>query len=79
MYCNTLIGRTDNLTAIGEFLDPMCAPAYDAGDSKDRREQFRGKIQHAVDKAAVEVYIGAYALIDFALFGNDLRRQAFYQ
>ena len=53
----------------------MRAPSHDSGDCKDGREHFFRNIQHAVYKSAVEVHIGADALVDSAFLGDNLGAQ----
>ena len=67
-----LIGRADNLARVDKLLNAVGAPARDAGNGENRRKQLGGQIEHAVDKAAVEVDVGADALVNFPVVGDDL-------
>ncbi len=66
------VGGTDDLSVVGKFLHTVRAPASDTCHRKDRRKEFLGQVQALVNKAGIEVHIAAYALVDLALFGNDL-------
>ena len=51
----------------------MCRPADYPGDGEQRSVQLQRDSQHVVNKAAVEIYVGAYALVNAALLRNKLR------
>ena len=55
----------------------MGAPARDARDRKDGREEFGRDAQHAVGKAAVKVDVRRNALVDLAALRDDLGRELF--
>lgn len=42
---------------------PLAAPAGDAGDGEQGREQVLGNVQHFIYQARVEVHIGAHDLV----------------
>ena len=50
----------------------MGAPADDAGDGEEGGVQLHGDAQQIVEEAAVQVDVGAHALVDGAVFGDEL-------
>ena len=76
--CHALVSRTDDLAVVGQLFDAVRAPTHDTCHGKDRSIKLQGQIQHAVYKAAVEVHIGADALVDLAFLADDLGSQTFY-
>jgi len=69
------IRRADDFTGIDELFNTMGAPAGDSGAGEDGRIELHRQIEHAVNEAAVKVYVCGDAFIDAALFGDDLRRE----
>ena len=51
------ISRTDDLSFVDKLFDPVCGPAGDTGDSKDRGVELFWKAKHCVDETAVEINI----------------------
>ena len=72
-----LVGRADDLVGTEQFLNAVSAPARHTCHGKQRGVQLHGDAQHIVDKAAVEVHVGADALEDPALFRDQLRGHHF--
>lgn len=73
------VGGTDDFAGVDQLFQPMCTPAGDPGDCKNRGEEFKRQSEHAVDKTAVEVDIGADALIHFSFIPDHLGSQSFHQ
>ena len=72
------ISRTDDLSFVDKLFDPVCGPAGDTGDSKDRGVELFWKAKHCVDETAVEINICTDWFEQTALFGDTLAGNAFY-
>ena len=73
LYHQALVCRTDDLIHAHKLLHPMCTPADDSGNRKQRGVQLYRYSEHIIDKSAVKVHIRADALIHLALLGNEHR------
>ena len=73
------ISRTDDLSFVDKLFDPVCGPAGDTGDSKDRGVELFWKAKHCVDETAVEINICTDWFEQTALFGDTLAGNAFYR
>ena len=68
------IGGSYDLTAVIELFDPVSRPSRDTGYREQGSIELDRKIEHAVDKATVEIDIRRYTLVDASLLGNKLGR-----
>ena len=75
VLCHRFVRRSDYFIAVYKLLYAVRRPARHAGHGKYGCIQLTGQAQHAVNKTAVKVNIGAYALIYPALIGYYLGRQ----
>lgn len=75
---NTHISRTDNLTAIYDFLKSMCAPTCNSGCSEHRCIKLTRNVKHTVKQTAVKIDIGRNTFINLTLFADNLRSKSFY-
>ena len=73
------VGGTDDFAGVDQFFQTMGTPAGDPGDCKNRGKEFKWQSEHTVDKTAVEVDIGADALIHFPFIPDYLGSQSFHQ
>ena len=73
-----LVRRTDDLALIYELLNPVCRPACDTGNRKDRSKHLRRNAEHRIYKSAVKVDIAADRLMQVLAAGQELGRQLFY-
>lgn len=81
---NEFVRWTDNLALIYQLLDPVCRPARDTGDCKDRCKDLDWQLQHCINKSAVEINIRANrlegtadgSLISFAAIRSTLSYSA---
>ena len=76
-FHHAVVGRADDLVHVDQLFDAVGAPAHDAGDGEDRGVELQGDVQHAVNKAAVEVHVGADALENVPFPGDDLGGKPF--
>ena len=74
LFGDCLVAGADDLAAVGDLFHSVCRPARNARNGKEGRIQFPRKIEHIIDKAREKVYVGADALVDLALFRDELRR-----
>ena len=72
MVWDGLIARADDLAAVGDLLHAVGRPPHDARNRKEGRIQFAREVEHVVHEAGVEVHVGADALINAPLFGDQL-------
>ena len=66
------ISGTDDLSGIAQLFDAVGTPTGNTGNGENRCIQLLGKIQHTVNKAAEEVHVGADALVNLPLLGDNL-------
>ena len=57
MMSDEFVSRTDNLALVHKLLDPVCRPAGDTGDCKNRCEDLNRQLQHRIDESTVEINI----------------------
>ena len=79
IFRHCLIGRADDLAAVGELLHAVGAPAHGSGDGEDRRIELGRKPQHLIDKAGEEVDVGADALVHPGPLRDHPGREPFYR
>ena len=70
---NEFVRWTDNLALIYQLLDPVCRPAGDTGDCKNRCKDLDWQLQHCIHKSAVEIDIRANRLECTAMLTDQLR------
>ena len=66
------VGGADDLVHADQLLDAVGAPADDAGDGEEGGVQLHGDAQQIVEETAVQIDVGAHALVDGAVFGDEL-------
>ena len=62
LWRDRLIGGPDDSAAGHDLFDAVGTPTGYTRDGKERREQLRWNIHHLIDKAGVEIHIGAHGL-----------------
>ena len=73
MMANEFVRWTDNLALVHKLLDPVCRPAGDTGDCKNRCEDLNWQFQHRLDKSTVEIDIRTNRLECTAMLTNQVR------
>ena len=76
---DTLIGRTNNFTVVGQLLHTVGTPAGDTCHSKNWGIQLHRKLKHMVNKTGIEVHIDADTLVNLTFFGDNLGSQTLNQ
>ena len=79
IFRHCLIGRADDLAAVGELLHAVGAPAHGSGDGEDRRIELGRKSQHLINKTGEEVDVGADALVHPGPLRDHPGREPFYR
>ena len=72
------VGRAHDALAAHDLLDAVRAPAGDARDRKQRREQLVGYAEHTDDEAGVEVDVGADRRREVLALDYEARAVALY-
>ena len=60
------VSRPDQLAVVDQFLHAVRAPAGNAGDREDRREELNRNPEHIIDKPGIEVHVAADRLGEFS-------------
>ena len=77
-FFDVFICRSDYSSAIKLFFNNMGTPSGNTGNSEDRCVHFLGDSQHIIDKAGIEVHIGAHGLINTLYFPENNRGKFLY-
>ena len=75
VLCYSHVSRTHDLIVVTDLFHAVSRPSCDSRDSEYRSEELYRKTEHLIYESTEKIYVRTDTLIDFSLFGDDLRRK----